>query len=123
MASTNTNTTQMSIIVMKSAFEDSETLCFFLIGLDTENKMRPPVSLVNLGAGDMQIKNIGVTPTSFCGTEDTPSLEGHSTLSALNWNIMLLLYADSMRWSESKRDDYAEEITARHDFKFYLTIQ
>ena len=31
---------------------------------------------------------------------------------------MLYLYAESMRWFESKRDDHAEEITAEHEFKF-----
>ena len=63
----------MTIIKMLSVFKEPEALCSFL--LDPENKMRPRVSLLNSGAGEMQIKSLSFTPTSFCGREDTPFLE------------------------------------------------
>ena len=48
----------MTIIEMISVFKEPEALCSFV--LDPENKMRPRVSFVNLGDGDMQIKNLSV---------------------------------------------------------------
>ena len=48
-------------------------MCPFLS--DPENKTRPGVALLKLGARDMQMKNLRVTPCpSFCGREDPLSL-------------------------------------------------
>ena len=65
--------TPMTIIPMEYIFKESESLCSFFS--DPENKTRPWVALLMLGARDMQMENLSVTScSSFCGREDPLSL-------------------------------------------------